>query len=156
MALREIVKIGDEVLRLRAKEVTEFDQSLAQLIDDMAETMYHNQGVGLAAPQVSILKRVVVIDVGVGLIELVNPKITKTGPLVPCEEGCLSIPGKRGKVMRPQYLTVEGFDRHGNKVKYDAEGYFAQAVAHELDHLDGVLYIDKVIEGTLHSIDPED
>ncbi|HEY8419418.1 MAG TPA: peptide deformylase [Clostridia bacterium] len=156
MALRQIARIGDDVLRIRAKEVTEFDQSLSQLIDDMAQTMYHNEGVGLAAPQVSILKRVVVIDVGEGLVELVNPKITKTGPLVPCIEGCLSIPGKRGKVMRPQTLTVEAYDRHGNKVKYDAEGYFAQAIAHELDHLDGVLYLDKVIEGTLETVSPDD
>lgn len=156
MALREIARVGDEILRLKAKEVTEFDQSLAELLDDMAQTMYHNQGAGLAAPQVSILKRVVVIDVGQGLVELVNPKITKTGPMVPCDEGCLSIPGKRGKVMRPQTLTVEAYDRYGKKIKYDAEGYFAQAVSHELDHLDGILYTDKVIEGTLETISPED
>ncbi|NLC16660.1 MAG: peptide deformylase [Clostridiales bacterium] len=156
MALREIALIGDDVLRLKAKEVTEFDQSLSELIDDMAQTMYHNQGVGLAAPQVSILKRVVVIDVGQGLVELVNPKITKTGKMVECQEGCLSVPGKRGKVMRPQTLTVEAYDRHGKKVKYNAEGYFAQAIAHEIDHLDGILYIDKVIEGTLETITPQE
>ncbi|HHW90187.1 MAG TPA: peptide deformylase [Clostridiales bacterium] len=156
MALREIALIGDDILRLKAKEVTEFDQSLSELIDDMAKTMYHNQGAGLAAPQVSILKRVVVIDVGQGLVELVNPKITKIGNMVECEEGCLSVPGKRGKVMRPQTLTVVAYDRHGKKVKYNAEGYFAQAISHEIDHLDGILYIDKVIEGTLETITPKE
>ncbi|HEY8389603.1 MAG TPA: peptide deformylase [Clostridia bacterium] len=152
MALRNIVLVGEDVLRAKAKEVTEFDENLSQLIDDMAETMYHNEGAGLAAPQVSILKRVVVIDVGNGLVELVNPKITSVGKMVVCDEGCLSIPGKRGKVMRPQKLTVEAFDRHGKKVKYKAEGYFAQAVSHELDHLDGILYIDKLVDDTLEDV----
>lgn len=155
MALREIVLLGEDVLRLKAKEVIEFDESLFQLIDDMAETMYHSEGAGLAAPQISILKRIVVIDVGNGLVELVNPKITSAGKEMICEEGCLSVPGKRGKVMRPQRLTVEAFDRHGKKTKYKAEGYFAQAVSHELDHLDGILYIDKLIDETLEDVKPK-
>lgn len=155
MALREIVLLGEDILRLKAKEVTEFDESLSQLIDDMAQTMYHNEGAGLAAPQISILKRVVVIDVGNGLVELVNPRIISKGKEVVCDEGCLSIPGKRGKVMRPEKLTVEAFDRHGNKFRHKAEGYFAQAVSHELDHLDGILYIDKLIDDTLEDVNPK-
>jgi peptide deformylase len=154
MALRDIVIVGEDILRAKAKVVTEFDDNLSQLIDDMAETMYHNEGAGLAAPQVSILKRVVVIDVGNGLVELVNPKITKQDNPIICDEGCLSVPGKRGKVLRPQNLTVEAYDRHGKKVKYKAEGYFAQAVSHELDHLDGILYIDKLIDDKLEDVKP--
>lgn len=146
MALREIVLVGEDILRAKAKEVTEFDENLAQILDDMAQTMYHNEGAGLAGPQISILKRIIVIDIGKGLVELVNPKITKIGELGVLEEGCLSIPNRRGKVMRPKTLVVEAFDRHGKKVKYKAEGYFAQAVSHEVDHLDGILYIDKLIE----------
>ena len=154
MALREIALLGEDILRLKAKEVTEFDESLSQLIDDMVQTMYHNEGAGLAAPQISILKRIVVIDVGNGLVELVNPKITSASKEVVCDEGCLSVPGKRGKVMRPEKLTVEALDRYGKKIKYKAEGYFAQAVSHELDHLDGILYIDKLINETLENVKP--
>lgn len=146
MALREIVTEGAEVLRKKAKEVTVFDERLHTLLDDMAETMKHANGVGLAAPQVSVLKRVVVIDVGEGLVELINPRIISQKEFVPMEEGCLSVPNRRGVVMRAKRLKVEAQDRYGNKVTYKAEGFFAQAVAHEVDHLDGVLYIDKLVE----------
>ena len=145
MALREIRKKGDEVLYKTCKEVKEFDKKLAILLDDMYDTMEKSEGVGLAAPQVGILKRCVVIDIGEGRIELVNPKIIKeegsqTGP-----EGCLSVPGEWGEVERPQKVTVEAFDRHGKKFTMTGEDLLARAFCHELDHLDGKLFLDKVI-----------
>ena len=145
MALREIRKKGDEVLYKVCKEVKEFDKKLAILLDDMYDTMEKSDGVGLAAPQVGILKRCVVIDIGEGRIELVNPKIIKeegsqTGP-----EGCLSVPGEWGEVERPQKVTVEAFDRHGKKFTMTGEDLLARAFCHELDHLDGKLFLDKVI-----------
>lgn len=145
MALREIRKKGDEVLYKTCKEVKEFDKKLAILLDDMYDTMEKSEGVGLAAPQVGILKRCVVIDVGEGRIELVNPKIIKeegsqTGP-----EGCLSVPGEWGEVERPQKVTVEAFDRYGKKFTMTGEDLLARAFCHELEHLDGKLFLDKVI-----------
>lgn len=145
MALREIRKKGDEVLYKTCKEVKEFDKKLAILLDDMYDTMEKSEGVGLAAPQVGILKRCVVIDIGEGRIELVNPKIIKeegsqTGP-----EGCLSVPGEWGEVERPQKVTVEAFDRYGKKFTIQGEDLLARAFCHELDHLDGKLFLDKVI-----------
>lgn len=145
MAIRDIVKVGDEILRKTSKEVLTFDEKLSDLIDDMFDTLRKAEGAGLAAPQVGILKRVVVIDIGEGPVEMVNPTIISQGPLVCVDEGCLSVPGRSGKVMRPKSLKVEAFDRHGNKKIYSAKGYFAQAVSHEVDHLDGVLYIDKEV-----------
>lgn len=146
MALRKIVEIGDEKLRKICKPQEKFDRRLRVLLDDMAQTMYKANGVGLAAPQIGILRRVVVIDVGDGLIELVNPVITsfegsQTGP-----EGCLSVPGRRGIVTRPDKLTVKAQDAEGNEFTFEAEEFFARAVCHELDHLDGVLYVDKMDE----------
>ncbi|MBR5808610.1 MAG: peptide deformylase [Clostridia bacterium] len=145
MALREIRKKGDEVLYKVCKEVKDFDKKLAILLDDMYDTMEKSDGVGLAAPQVGILKRCVVIDIGEGRIELVNPKIIKeegsqTGP-----EGCLSVPGEWGEVERPQKVTVEAFDRHGKKFTMTGEDLLARAFCHELDHLEGKLFLDKVI-----------
>lgn len=144
MAFRRIVEIGEAKLRKVCKPVEKFDARLKTLLSDMADTMYKADGVGLAAPQVGILRRVVVIDVGDGLIELVNPEIvgregSQTGP-----EGCLSVPGRRGIVTRPNKLHVKAQDADGNEIEFDAEEFFARAVCHELDHLDGVLYVDKM------------
>lgn len=144
MAIREIRKEGDEVLRKTCRVVTDFDDRLAQLLDDMAETMHEANGVGLAAPQVGILKRVVVIDVGDGVIELINPVITKTRGRQVGEEGCLSCPGEYGIVKRPNHVWVRAQDRHGNPIQMDGKELLARAFCHEIDHLDGILYKDLV------------
>lgn len=145
MAYREIRKKGDEVLYKVCKEVKEFDKKLAILLDDMYDTMEKSEGVGLAAPQVGILKRCVVIDVGEGRIELVNPKIIKEEGSQTGTEGCLSVPGQWGEVERPQKVTVEAYDRHGKKFTITGEDLLARAFCHELDHLEGKLFLDKVI-----------
>lgn len=146
MALREIVKVGDEVLRLKAKEVTEFGESLGVLIDDMFDTMYRADGVGLAAPQVGILRRVCVVSVDEGKTqyELVNPVIVKTSGVQYGKEGCLSCPNRHGVVARPKKLTVRAQDRNGQTFLYKASGLLAVAFSHEIDHLDGILFIDKI------------
>ena len=146
MAIRNVVKEGDDVLRKSARPVIEFNKRLHTLLDDMAETMYATNGVGLAANQVGILRRVVVIDVGEGLIELVNPEIVEKSGNQQEVEGCLSSPGEYGITSRPMRVKVEAFDRNGNEVSYEGEGLLARAFCHELDHLDGVLYTSKVIE----------
>jgi len=146
MALRKIVEIGDAKLRKVCKPQEKFDQRLRILLDDMAQTMYKANGVGLAAPQIGILRRVVVIDVGDGLIELINPVITETEGSQSGPEGCLSVPGRSGIVTRPNKLHVKAQDAQGNEIEFDAEEFFARAVCHELDHLDGVLYVDKMDE----------
>ena len=143
MALRNILKNGDERLRKKSRPVTDFNERLWMLLDDMAETMRDSDGVGLAAPQVGILRRVVVIDVGDGLVELVNPVITETEGDQYGGEGCLSVPGEWGMVHRPQKLVVKAQDRHGKEIELPAEDYFAVAVCHETDHLDGILFIDR-------------
>lgn len=145
MAIRNVVKEGDDVLRKTARPVIEFNQRLHTLLDDMAETMYATNGVGLAANQVGVLRRVVVIDVGEGLIELVNPEIVKKSGNQQEVEGCLSSPGEYGITSRPMRVTVEAFDRFGNPVSYEGEGLLARAFCHELDHLDGVLFKDNVV-----------
>ena len=147
MAIRKIVKLGeDDVLRKHSRKVDKFDKRLHVLLDDMADTMYEADGVGLAAPQVGILKRVVVIDAGEGLIELVNPEIIAAAGSQMCVEGCLSVPGKRGRVERPEKVRVHAQDRHGNHIELEGEDFLANALCHELDHLDGVLYVDKMLE----------
>lgn len=144
MAIRKIVKLGDEALRKECKPQEQFGPRLWILLSDMAETMYKADGVGLAAPQVGILRRVVVIDVGDGLVELVNPVITACSDEVQTgREGCLSLPGRQGVVTRPMKVSVKAQDRHGKEFTLEAEGFFARAVCHELDHLDGTLWIDK-------------
>ena len=147
MALRRIRKEGEEILRKKSKEVTVIDDRILTLLDDMAETMYENNGVGLAAPQVGVLKRVVVIDVenGKNLLKLINPRIiSEEGEL--CEaEGCLSIPVVYGEVKRPRKVVVEALNEKGEKVVITGEGLLAKALCHEIDHLDGILFIDKVI-----------
>lgn len=146
MAIREIVKLGDETLRLRAKEVTEFDARLGELIDDMFETMFRADGVGLAAPQVGILRRVCVISVDGGRTkyELINPVVIKSSGIQHGAEGCLSCPGRSGVVARPKKLTVQACDRNGETKLYKVDGYEAVAFSHEMDHLDGILFIDKI------------
>ncbi|MDD3958796.1 MAG: peptide deformylase [Clostridiaceae bacterium] len=149
MALREIVTVGDEVLRKKAREVNRFDDKLCILLDDMAETMkYEGRGIGLAAPQVGILRRVFVVDVGDehGLIEFINPEILSVEGEVLSEEGCLSVPGRSGCVKRPERLKVRALNRKGETFELEAEGILAVCVCHENDHLDGVLFIDKVVE----------
>ena len=146
MAKRNIRTIGDEILRKKCRVVETIDEKITQLLDDMAETMYASDGVGLAAPQVGILKRAVVIDVGGGLIELINPEITEFDGNEKDIEGCLSVPGKYGYVVRPKTVTVTALDRYGEKVTLRADGMLKKALCHEIDHLDGILYVDKVTE----------
>ncbi|MBM7685506.1 peptide deformylase [Defluviitalea raffinosedens] len=145
MALRQIRKDGDEILRKKSKEVKEITPSILTLLDDMAETMYHAEGVGLAAPQVGVLKRIVVIDVGDGIIELINPEIIEEEGEQIGAEGCLSIPGLSGEVKRPQRVKVKALNRHGEEIILEGEGLLAVAFCHEIDHLNGVLFTDKVI-----------
>ncbi len=145
MAIRNIVELGDPALRKVCKPQEKFDLRLRVLLKDMADTMYKADGVGLAAPQVGILRRVVVIDVqdDHGLIELVNPVITERSEETQCgREGCLSLPGRQGVVTRPMRVTVHAQDRHGREFDLTGEGFLARAICHELDHLDGRLWID--------------
>lgn len=145
MAIREIRLSIDEVLRKKCKEVKEVNEKICMLLDDMAETMYEAKGVGLAAPQVGILKRVVVIDVGEGLLELINPVIIEASGEQINEEACLSIPGKSCYVARPEYVKVEAMNRKGEKIEIEGTELLAIALCHEIEHLDGILYIDKAI-----------
>ncbi len=147
MAIRQIVTVGDEILREKSKTVTVFDGKLGQLIDDMIETLADAKGAGLAAPQVGVLKRVAVVSTdGETLYELVNPVIVKRSGSQIGAEGCLSVPGKSGYVERPKKLTVEAQDRFGNPVVLKiTDPYTSVAFCHEIDHLDGILYTDKVI-----------
>ena len=146
MALRNIRTDGDECLRKKAREVDTFDQRLWTLLDDMADTMYEADGVGRAAPQVGILKRAVVVDVGDGLLEMVNPELLEAEGEDIGVEGCLSVPGRRGTVKRPLKVHVHAQDRKGRHIEVEAEEFMARAICHELDHLDGVVYVDKMIE----------
>ena len=141
-----VVQTGEPVLRQRCEEVKSFNGELASLLDDMKETVRAEQGAGLAAPQIGIAKRVVVIDVEEGYFEMVNPLIFSTKGEQTGPEGCLSVKGKQGTVTRPNKVKAEYRDRKGKKHKLMAEGFFARAVCHELDHLDGILYTDKAIE----------
>ncbi|WP_347487932.1 peptide deformylase [Desulfoscipio sp. XC116] len=143
MAVYKIVEVGDEVLRGKAVQVTKLGPHIEKLIDNMRDTMYANQGVGLAAPQIGISKRVIVVDVGDGLVELVNPVIEYADGTQVDSEGCLSIPGVTGEVARAERVKVSGLDRAGNEKEVEAHGYFARALQHEIDHLNGILFIDK-------------
>jgi peptide deformylase len=145
MAIRNIRKDGDEILRKRSREVTEINDKILILLDDMAETMYKVNGAGLAAPQVGVLRRVVVIDIGEGLVELINPVIKEQAGKQTTVEGCLSVPGVWGEVERPARVVVEALNRSGERIAIEGEGYMAQALCHETDHLDGILFTDKVI-----------
>lgn len=147
MAILQIIKDDDPTLRKTSREVTEITPRILTLLDDMAETMRHANGAGLAAVQVGVLRRVVVIECTPGeLIELINPKITSQKGEQRDYEGCLSIPGKYGMTVRPQSVTVEALDRSGKLRKYTGSGMLAKAFCHEIDHLDGILYTDKAIK----------
>ena len=146
MALRKIICIEDELLRKKSRPVEKFDEKLHKLLDDMAETMYAANGVGLAAPQVGILRRVVVMDCGDGLIEAINPVIISASGEQGDLEGCLSFPGKSGYVVRPNHVVMRAYDRDGSLIEYEAEGLLARCIMHECDHLDGHVYLEKVTE----------
>ena len=143
MAIRNMVLEGDPMLRKTSREVTAFDEKLGILLDDMAETMEQQNGVGLAGVQVGVLRRVVVIDIGEGRIELVNPTIIKTAGSQVGSEGCLSYPGQFGIVERPDSVTVRAQDRHGNWFEMTGTALLARAFCHEIDHLDGILFTDR-------------
>lgn len=149
MALRNIVKLGDPILNKTSRKVEKFDDKLAALIDDMLETMYSANGVGLAAVQVGILKRVVVIDIGEGHMELVNPEITMKEGEQQESEGCLSLPGKYGVTSRPQKVQVKAQDRNGKWQVFTGEDLKARAFCHEIDHLDGILFTSHLVTGKL-------
>ena len=155
MAIREIRVQGDEVLGKVCKEVKAMTPRTAILIEDMIDTMYEAMGVGLAAPQVGILKRLVVIDVGEGPMVLINPVILETLGEQTGDEGCLSVPGKAGLVTRPNYVKVKALNEDMEEVIYEGEGLLARAFCHEIDHLDGHLYVEKV-EGELHDVTYEE
>ncbi len=143
MALRKIITKENSMLRKTSRPVTKFDDRLAMLLDDMAETMYAADGVGLAAVQVATLRRAIVIDVGTGLMELVNPEILETEGEQCAEEGCLSIPNEYYETIRPEKVKVKAQDRHGEWHEYEGEGLLARCFCHEIDHLDGVLFVDR-------------
>ena len=143
MAIRKVVQVGDEVLRTKCFPVESFDERLHTLLDDMKDTLEKEDGAGLAAPQVGVLLRVAVVKVEEGYFEFINPVITAQKGVQEGWEGCLSVRGKRGVVVRPQKVEVSYFDRYGTAQKLRAKGFFARAICHEFDHLDGVLYVDK-------------
>ena len=155
MALRTIRTEGDAVLAKKCRPVEEMTQKIRELIVDMLDTMYDAMGVGLAAPQVGILKRIVVIDIGEGPIVLINPVITEQSGEQTGEEGCLSVPGMAGQVTRPNVVKVKALDINMEEVEYEGEGLLARAFCHELDHLDGKLYT-ALVEGELHEVSYEE
>ena len=159
MAIRIIREEGDEILKKKSREVEEINDKILELIQDMLETMHKLNGVGLAAVQVGVLKQVVVIDLyeeGVEPYILINPRILKTKGEQTVEEGCLSFPNKFAKIVRPQEVIVEALNENGKKIKIKAQDLLAQAICHEIDHLNGEVFIDKIIPGTLEIITPED
>lgn len=143
MAKRKVLKYGDERLRKVAKPVTEFDDDLFELLDDMKDTMYANNGMGLAATQVGVLRRVVIMDLGGSFFELINPEIVASSGEQEDEEGCLSVPNFSDVVKRPYKVTVKAKDRYGYDFEITGEKYFARCACHEIDHLNGVLFVDK-------------
>ena len=146
MAVRNVVQVGDDVLRQKCFPVEEFDEKLWALLDDMKDTVKKEQGAGLAAPQVGVLRRVVVVDVEEGYFEFINPAFISQKGEQCGWEGCLSVRGKSGLVSRPQKVKISYYDRNGEKHFLQAKGFFAKAICHEFDHLDGILYIDKAIQ----------
>ena len=158
MAIRNVRLENDEILRKKSRTVDVVDDKIKELVDDMIETMHAHDGVGLAAPQVGILKRVVVIDLydDKGPYVLINPEIIKQKGEQEVEEGCLSFPNKYAKMIRPKEVTVEALDENGKKVKIQAKDLLAQALSHEIDHLNGVVFVDKMIPGTLEYVEPKE
>ena len=157
MAIRNLRLEGDEILKKKSRPIEEIDEKLQILIDDMIETMHKYNGVGLAAVQVGVLKRVIVIDLydDKGPIVLINPVILKTKGEQEVDEGCLSFPNQFAKVKRPEEVTAEYMDREGKRMRVKAKELLAQAICHEVDHLNGEVFIDKIIPGTLEYIEPE-
>ena len=153
MALRQIRIMGDKVLEKTCREVTEMTPRLKELIQDMLETMYHAEGVGLAAPQVGVLRRIVVIDVGEGPLIMINPQILETSGSQTGSEGCLSLPGQAGMVTRPNYVKVKALNENMEEFEVEGTEMLARAICHECDHLDGIMYVSKV-EGKLYDTDP--
>ena len=158
MAIRTIRQEGDEILKKKAREVDTIDEKIKILVDDMVETMHKYDGLGLAAPQVGVLKRIVVIDLydDKGVIVLINPVIKKQKGVQVVEEGCLSFPNKFAKVERPEQITIEALNINGEKIKLTGKGLLAQAIAHEIDHLNGEVFIDKILPGTLEIVKQEE
>ena len=158
MAIRNLKLEKDEILKKKSREVENIDEKIQILIDDMLETMYKFNGVGLSAVQVGILKRVIVIDIddGTGPKILINPKIVKAKGEHEVEEGCLSFPNQYAKLIRPKEVTVEALDRNGKKITIKAKELLAQALCHEIDHLDGIVFVDKMIPGTLEHVEPQE
>lgn len=154
MALRQIRIMGDRVLEKTCREVTEMTPRLKELIQDMLETMYHAEGVGLAAPQVGVLRRIVVIDVGEGPLIMINPQILETSGSQTGSEGCLSLPGQAGMVTRPNYVKVKALNENMEEFEVEGTEMLARAICHECDHLDGIMYVSKV-EGKLYDTDPD-
>ena len=155
MGIRQIREIGDEILTKQCKAVPKMTLRTKILIGDMLETMYEKNGVGLAAPQVGVLKQIVVIDVGEGPIVLINPEILETSGEQTGEEGCLSVPGKWGNVTRPDHVKVRAYDQEMNLFEMEGEGLLARAFCHEIDHLKGELYVGKTLDG-LHDVTYEE
>lgn len=157
MAIRKIREEGDEILKKKSREIEEIDDRILELLDDMVETMHKYNGVGLAAVQVGVLKRAIVIDLydDKGPIKLINPVIVKEEGEQEVEEGCLSFPNKYAKLIRPAKVTVEALNEKGKKVKINAKELLAQALSHEIDHLNGIVFVDKMIPGTLEYVEPK-
>lgn len=157
MAIRTIREEGDEILKKTSREVEKVDEKIIELLNDMVETMHKFNGVGLAAVQVGVLKKVVVIDLydDNGPIKLINPKIIKQKGEQEVEEGCLSFPNKYARMIRPKEVEVEALDEKGNKIKIKGKDLLAQALCHEIDHLNGILFVDKMLPGTLQYVEPE-
>lgn len=155
MALRTIRLQGDPVLTKKCRAIEAMTPKITQLIDDMLETMYEAEGVGLAGPQVGVLRRVVVIDIGDGPLVMVNPVLLESSGEQTGDEGCLSLPGKAGAVTRPNYVKARAFDRNMKEFEVEGTELLARAICHELDHLEGHMYTEKV-EGGIHDVQPED
>ena len=155
MALRTIRQMGDEILTKKCREVKEVTPRMKELIEDMLETMYEGNGLGLAAPQVGVLKRLVVIDIGDGPIVLINPRIIACRGEQTGDEGCLSLPGKAGVVTRPNYVKIEAWNENMERFEMEGEELLARAFCHEIDHLEGHMYVEKV-EGPLHEVEEEE
>lgn len=157
MAIRVVRENGDEILRKKSREVESIDDKIREILDDMVETLHKYNGVGLAGPQIGILKRIIVIDLydDERPIKLINPAIVKEKGKQEVEEGCLSFPNQYGKIIRPAEVTVEALNENGEKVKIKAKELLAQALCHEIDHLNGILFVDKILPGTLEYVEPK-